>query len=96
MYHNRLSVTKAPSETSNVASSSDPPPTGPWLPPVDISHLSPEQQQLVEEVPYEEAFAQNSGDIGCVPSLQIEIRLKEDTPVQKAYASKIFILIWGQ
>ena len=79
---------KAPAETNNVASSIDPP-TGPWLPPVDISHLNPEQQQIVEEVLYEEsgAFSQNSGDIGYILSLQMEIRLKEDTPVQKAYAS---------
>ena len=60
-----------------------------WLPPVDISHLSPEQQQEVRKVLYEEcgAFSRNSEDIGCIPSLQMEIRTKDDIPVQRAYAS---------
>ena len=63
--------------------------TEPWLPPVDISHLDPEQQQAVERVLREEsrAFARDGDDIGCIPSLQMEIRLKDDIPVQKAYAS---------
>lgn len=34
-----------------------------------------------------EAFSHDSTDIGCIPSLQMEIRLKDDTPVQRAYAS---------
>lgn len=61
----------------------------PWLPPVNISHLSPEQRQVVERVLFEEsgAFAKDGDDIGCIPSLQMEIRLKDDTPVQKAYAA---------
>lgn len=63
--------------------------TEPWLPPVDLSHLSPDQQKSVEKVLVEEclAFSRDSGDIGCIPSLQMEIRLKDDTPVQRAYAS---------
>lgn len=38
---------------------------------------------------YEEcgAFSHNSDDIGCIPSLQIEIRTKDNIPVQSAYAS---------
>lgn len=37
---------------------------------------------------YEEsaAFARDS-NIGCIPSLQMSIRLKDDIPVQKAYVS---------
>ncbi|KAJ7991310.1 hypothetical protein DPEC_G00296000 [Dallia pectoralis] len=60
-----------------------------WLPPVDISHLTSEQQQAINEVLSEEcgAFARNSDDIGCIPSLQMEIRTKDDIPVQRAYAS---------
>lgn len=60
-----------------------------WLPPVDLSHLSPDQQKSVEKVLREEceAFSRSSTDIGCIPSLQMEIRLKDDTPVQRAYAS---------
>ncbi|TKS84065.1 Retrovirus-related Pol polyprotein from transposon 412 [Collichthys lucidus] len=75
-------------EVSSVISSSTSPPE-PWLPPVDISHLSPEQQQVVKEVLQEEcgAFSRSSDDIGCIPSLQMEIRTKDDIPVQRAYAS---------
>ncbi|KAJ8006164.1 hypothetical protein DPEC_G00125400 [Dallia pectoralis] len=60
-----------------------------WLSPVDISHFTSEQQQAVKEVLCEEcgAFARNRGDIGCIPSLQMEIRIKDDIPVQRAYAS---------
>ncbi len=75
-------------EVKSVASPSTSRPES-WLPPVDISHLSPEQQQAVKEVLYEEcgAFARDSDDIGCIPSLQMEIRTKDDIPVQRAYAS---------
>ena len=61
----------------------------PWQPPVDLSHLTLEQQHLVEEMLHEEAaaFAQDSGDIGCIPSLQMSVRLSNDIPIQKAYAS---------
>ncbi|KAI3375428.1 hypothetical protein L3Q82_021914 [Scortum barcoo] len=56
-------VTVTTAEVSNVTPSPDSPVES-WLPPVDLSHLSPEQQKAVEK-----------------------IRLKDDTPVQKAYAS---------
>jgi len=41
-------------------------PSEPWRPPVDLSHLSTEQQQLVEKMLFEEsaAFARDSSDIG--------------------------------
>uniref|UniRef100_A0A3B3H4P4 Gypsy retrotransposon integrase-like protein 1 n=1 Tax=Oryzias latipes TaxID=8090 RepID=A0A3B3H4P4_ORYLA len=60
-----------------------------WQPPVDLSHLNPEQQQIVEKMLYEEstAFAKDSTDIGCIPSLQMPIRLTDDIPVQRAYSS---------
>lgn len=52
-------------------------------------YLSPEQQERVKTVLYEEsgAFSRDSGDIGCIPSLQMEVRVKDDTPAQRAYAS---------
>lgn len=64
-------------------------PAEPWLPPVDLSHLSRNQRQVVEKVLVEESdtFSRDGGDIGCIPSLQMEIRLKDNTPVQRAYAS---------
>ncbi|RXN34363.1 Retrovirus-related Pol poly from transposon [Labeo rohita] len=98
----KLIETEAPETTSNqpkpitisttgIEKTTPPcdPLTEPWLPPVDLSHLSPDQQKSVEKVLVEEcqAFSHDSGDIGCIPSLQMEIRLKDDTPVQRAYAS---------
>ncbi|XP_061896494.1 uncharacterized protein LOC133645661 [Entelurus aequoreus] len=60
-----------------------------WLPPVDLNHLSLEQQELVKKVLCEEsgAFSRTSDDIGCIPSLQMEVIVKDDIPVQKSYAS---------
>jgi hypothetical protein len=65
------------------------PPTEPWRPPVDLSHLDLEQQRMVEEMLREEsaAFAHDGEDIGCIPSLQMSIKLKDDFPFQKSYAS---------
>nr|XP_023658379.1 uncharacterized protein LOC111839036 [Paramormyrops kingsleyae] len=98
----KLIETKAPATTSHQPNpvtrsatgiDKTTPPSDPltelWLPPVDLSHLSPDQQKSVEKVLVEEcrAFSRDSGDIGCIPSLQMEIRLKDDTPVQRAYAS---------
>ncbi|KAL0177456.1 hypothetical protein M9458_026350, partial [Cirrhinus mrigala] len=60
-----------------------------WHPPVDINHLEEEQQKLVREMLYEQsnAFAQGGDDIGCIPSLQMSISLKDNIPVQRTYAS---------
>lgn len=61
----------------------------PWHPPVDISHLTDDQQSEVKQMRMEEsgAFAQDDGDIGNIPSLQMTINLKDDIPVQKSYTS---------
>ncbi|KAI7789706.1 hypothetical protein IRJ41_001809 [Triplophysa rosa] len=60
-----------------------------WHPPVDISHLEEEQQKLVTDMLYEESdvFARENDDIGCIPGLQMTINLKDEVPVQRAYAS---------
>ncbi|RXN32232.1 sodium potassium calcium exchanger 4-like protein [Labeo rohita] len=60
-----------------------------WHPPVNLSHLNKEQQEQVKELLYEEsaAFARDDDDIGCIPSLQMAITLKDDIPVQRTYAS---------
>lgn len=60
-----------------------------WQPRVDLSHLSDEEQEKVEKMLWEEsaAFAQDSHDIGCIPSLQMSISLKDEIPVQRAYSS---------
>ncbi|KAL6468412.1 hypothetical protein MHYP_G00240890 [Metynnis hypsauchen] len=60
-----------------------------WNPPVDISHLAEEQQNVVRKMLYEEsfAFARDDNDMGCIPSLQLSITLKDDIPVQHPYTS---------
>lgn len=60
-----------------------------WHPPVEISHLTEEQQVKVREMLYEEssAFARDDSDIGCIPSLQMSRTLKDDIPVQRSYAA---------
>ncbi|KAL9967048.1 hypothetical protein ACROYT_G025206 [Oculina patagonica] len=56
-----------------------------WTSPVDLSHLSSEQQVIVKEMLREEsgAFATDDGDIGCTEHLKLEINLRDDVPVQK-------------
>lgn len=60
-----------------------------WQPPVGLSHLEKQQQETVEKMLYEEsaAFAKDANDIGCIPSLEMSLNLKDDIPVQKAYSS---------
>ena len=58
-----------------------------WLPEVDLSGLTAEQkgqakQLLVEEA---DAFATSDDDVGCIPELEMDIRLTSDQPVQKNY-----------
>lgn len=60
-----------------------------WHPPVDVSHLEEHEQKVVREMLYEESdvFAQDDSDIGCIPSLQLKIHLRDDIPVQTSYNS---------
>jgi hypothetical protein len=60
-----------------------------WHLPVDISHPDQRQQETAKEMLYEEsaAFARDSNDLRCIPSLQMSPNLKDDIPVQKAYSS---------
>ena len=62
---------------------------GQWVPPVDLSPLSCEQQSIVTALLKEEcgAFAVDDNDIGCARELELEINLKDDKPVQKTYNS---------
>lgn len=61
----------------------------PWQPPIDLSHLSDEQKEKVNQMLFEEseAFARDCSDIGCIPSLKMSITLKDENPVQKTYSS---------
>lgn len=60
-----------------------------WQPNVDLSHLDEEKRALVNKMLCEEAgvFAHDSSDIGCIPSLQMSISLRDEIPVQKTYSS---------
>ncbi|KAI3376375.1 hypothetical protein L3Q82_016857 [Scortum barcoo] len=64
-----------------------------WHPPVDISHLSEEEQSVVKQMLYEEsnAFASDNDDIGCIPNLQMVISLKDDIPVQRYLTVRLFL-----
>lgn len=58
-----------------------------WDPPVDLSHLTVEQQQRVREMLREECdvFARDDWDTGCIPDLQMTIQLKDNIPVRRTY-----------
>lgn len=60
-----------------------------WDPPITLTHLPLAQQQKVKQVLREEchAFARDDDDVGCIPSLQLKIRLTDPTPVRRTYVS---------
>ncbi|KAL1269488.1 hypothetical protein QQF64_031777 [Cirrhinus molitorella] len=63
--------------------------TSRWEPPVDISHLTEEQQKTAKKMLYEEslAFERNDEDVGCIPNLQMTVNLTDDIPVQRSYSA---------
>eukprot|EP00745_Piridium_sociabile_P019220 TRINITY_DN29067_c0_g1_i2.p1 TRINITY_DN29067_c0_g1~~TRINITY_DN29067_c0_g1_i2.p1 ORF type:complete len:1086 (+),score=245.99 TRINITY_DN29067_c0_g1_i2:620-3877(+) len=62
-----------------------------WDPEVDLDDtlLSEEQKRRVRHVLREErnTFMRDEDDVGCIEELQMDINLKDRTPVQKAYVS---------
>lgn len=60
-----------------------------WSPPVDLSHLTDQQQAIMRKMLREESnvFARDENDMGCIPNLQMSITLKDDVPVQRTYAA---------
>lgn len=54
-----------------------------WDPPVNLDHLSKDQQQTVTQLLREEchAFSYDDKDIGCIPTLSMHITLHDTTPV---------------
>ena len=56
---------------------------------MDLNHLSPDERKLVEAMLRDEitSFSKDDQDIGCAKDLQLEIKLKDDQPVQKNYAA---------
>ena len=59
------------------------------VPEVDLSSLTPEQQQQAREMLCQEAdtFASHIEDIGCIEQLQMNIKLTDKEIVQKNYLS---------
>ncbi len=60
-----------------------------WTPPVDLSHLSADQQKIVGMMLREESasFAKDEDDLGRIDSLQMTINLTDTEPVQRTYMS---------
>ncbi len=60
-----------------------------WVPPVNLSHLSEPEKQIVQQMLKEEAasFSKEETDIGCIERLQLAISLKDTTPVALTYQS---------
>lgn len=58
-----------------------------WHPPIELSHLEEDEQNIAREMLYEESdvFAKDDADIGCIPNLKLKIQLNDETPVQKRY-----------
>lgn len=60
-----------------------------WDPLVSIDHLTPEEQRKIKQLLREEcaAFSKDENDVGCIPSLQLKIRLSDMSPVKRTYVS---------
>ncbi|KAJ8349859.1 hypothetical protein SKAU_G00249890 [Synaphobranchus kaupii] len=60
-----------------------------WDPPVNLSHLSEPEREIVRKMLREEStsFSRTDDDIGCIEKLQLSISLKDIEPVAKTYLS---------
>ena len=60
-----------------------------WHSPVNLEHLTQQQQEIAQQMLFEESdvFARGEGDIGCIPDLQLKINVVDNKPVQKNYNS---------
>jgi len=75
------------SDSSAAQQSNGEPQAEPWEPPVDLSHLSKDQRQQVQQMLREECdvFAKDDWDTGCIKDLKMDIQLKDNVPVQRTY-----------
>ena len=80
-------VASVSTHTNTTSPDESPREDDPWVPPVNLTHLTEPQRKLAEEMLMEEksAFARNEQDLGCIPSLQMHLTLSDPTPVQKTY-----------
>lgn len=62
-------------------------PERPWDPPVNLGHLSTEQQAAVMEMLKQESsvFAKHNDEVGYIKNLKMDIKLTDEIPVAKAY-----------
>ena len=60
-----------------------------WLPPINLTHLQPEQRAVVEKMLIEEnaAFSKDDNEIGSAEDFQMQINLTDTIPVQCTYKS---------
>ena len=60
-----------------------------WDPPINLDHLSEEQQAIAARMLREESkvFARDEQDMGNIEKLQMGIKLNDATPVQRTYQS---------
>jgi hypothetical protein len=60
-----------------------------WDPPVDLTHLTEEQREVVRQMLREEchSFSRSDNDIGCIERLKMTISLKDSEPVKRTYMS---------
>ena len=58
-----------------------------WDPPVNLDHLTSEQQTVVKQMLREESsvFARDKDEVGFIKNLQMDIMLTDNTPVAKTY-----------
>ena len=56
---------------------------------IDLSDLTPDQAVVAKKMLIEEvnSFSRDNQDVGCAPGLELDIKLTNDKPVQKNYAS---------
>lgn len=56
---------------------------------IDLEGLTPAQKETALKLLTEEAdsFAKDDNDIGCIPDLQLDLDLEDQTPVQKNYVA---------
>ena len=79
-----LSVT-----TNHITAEEDQTNSNVWDPPVNLSHLSEPEQEVVRQMLRDESasFSKTDDDIGCIDKLQLSISLKDTEPVAKTYLS---------
>ncbi|KAG7478880.1 hypothetical protein JOB18_011456 [Solea senegalensis] len=77
-----VSVTQVNVETEKVTDSS-------WDPPIDLSHLTGPEKELVQNMLREEcsSFSKSDDDIGQIEKLKLSISLKDMDPVARTYLS---------